>query len=451
MLTWEFPPMIAGGLAMACYGLVKSLLKQGIEIDLILPTKEFVYFPLRKEEDADTLPFVLLEEREGKEIKVTKKVFKTIEKKLEFIGVNYSPETYYTPAQVNKFRKIITEVTHIEEEVDVFEKLSDESENLLANISVHLQGDEDIFKKVQEMAYRAEKLSEIEDFDLIHANDWLCYPAGMIIKKMTGKPLISHIHATEFDRAGGPGDHRIHNLEYSGMTFADRVIAVSKYTAQMITSRYQIDTQKIRIVHNAFSLKSKDLNKKKKMFKGTVILFLGRITIQKGPDYFLSVAQKVLAKHPNVRFIMAGTGDMARKILRKSAAMRLKNRFLFTGFLNRDQVERILMSADIYMLPSVSEPFGIAPLEAMAYGITSIISKQSGVSEVVDNAYKIDFWNIEEMSETINYLIEHPQECTEIGKKAAIEVKEIQWDNSAKKAVEIYKELLDQNKGDIDA
>ncbi len=436
MLTWEFPPMIAGGLAMASYGLVKSLLKAGVEIDLFLPTKEFVYFPLRKEEDADTLPFVNLDSNvPTKKLIVSTKKFNTIQEKMEYLGVSYIPETYYTPAQVKNFKDIVTSIRQEE-------YLEKTEEDVFESISIHLQGNENIFKKVQEMAFRAEKLAEQVHFDAIHANDWLCYPAGMIVKKLTNTPLVTHMHATEFDRAGGPGDDRIHKLEYSGMRYADRVIAVSKYTAQMLISRYQLDTGKVEIVHNAFSIDMDDEIKKEKMFRGKVVLFLGRITIQKGPDYFLSVAQKVLRKHPDVRFIMAGTGDMARKILHSSASMRLKNRFLFAGFLNRKQVERILRIADIYMLPSVSEPFGIAPLEAMAYGITSIISKQSGVSEVVENAYKIDFWNIDEMAETLNYLIENPQECERIGKLGAEEVKEIQWDRSAEQVKAIFEDVI---------
>lgn len=445
MLTWEFPPMIAGGLAMASYGLVKSLLKAGVEIDLFLPTKEFVYFPLRCEDDADSLPFIMLDEnyQPSKEELITTQ-FKSVEEKMEYLGVTHVPETYYTPALAIEFTKMISSF-HIEKSEHHSEQ------NVFENISINLQGEEDIFKKVQEMAFRAEKLSELINFDLIHANDWLCYPAGMIVKKMTGKPMIAHIHATEFDRAGGPGDDRIHKIEYSGMLYADQVIAVSKYTAQMIISRYQIDTGKVNIVHNAFSFDKDNVFEKARMFKGPTVLFLGRITVQKGPDYFLSVAERVLKKYPQVRFIMAGTGDMARKILRSSASMRLKNRFLFTGFLSRKQVERVLKVSDIYMLPSVSEPFGIAPLEAMAYGITSIISKQSGVSEVVENAYKIDFWNVDKMAETLIYLIEHPEECKRVGELGAEEVKAIQWDKSAEKVKNVYQKMLDLNTGEIDA
>jgi len=264
----------------------------------------------------------------------------------------------------------------------------------------------------------------------------------MLAKQLSKKPLIVHIHATEFDRAGGPGDERVHKIEHAGMTYADKVIAVSKYTAQMIMSRYRIDTGKIRIIHNAFTVPEDAVSHKERIFKGPTILFLGRITLQKGPDYYLEIADKVLKVHPEARFIIAGTGDMSRQVLRRSASLRLKNRFLFTGFLNRKQVERVLQAADIYVLPSVSEPFGISPLEAMAFGITSIISKQSGVAEVVHHAFKIDYWDIDLWAETINHLIENREKCAKIGIEGMREVHRIQWDEAAEKIRHLYSSTL---------
>ncbi len=264
----------------------------------------------------------------------------------------------------------------------------------------------------------------------------------MLAKKISKKPLVVHIHATEFDRAGGPGDERVHKIEHAGMIYADRVIAVSQYTAQMIMSRYRVDTGKIRIVHNAFTVSDETVLTKKRLFKGPTVLFLGRITLQKGPDYFLDVAERVLKVHPEARFIMAGTGDMARKLLRASAAKRLQNKFLFTGFLNRNQVEEILRAADIYVLPSVSEPFGISPLEAMAFGITSLISKQSGVAEVVHHAFKIDYWDVDLMADTINHLIENPEKCVKVGLEGMREVNKIHWNEAAEKIRGIYSSVL---------
>jgi len=434
MYTWEFPPFISGGLGMACYGMVRSLLKLGIKVDLVLPTKELVYFPFEHEEDVDRMPAVYVESQKQQEFESIS--FSSIKEKLDFIGVTTHPESYLQLSEIAQYLLILNK----DEKNDIV-KVEDQ-ENLLQEMVLNLIGDEDLIKKVQEYTIRAQKIAKSLKYDLIHAHDWLCYPAGMLAKKISNKPLIVHIHATEFDRSGGPGDDRIHKIEYAGMMYADRVIAVSQYTAQMIMSRYRIDSGNIKIVHNAFTVQPGIDGMRYKIFRGPTILFLGRITLQKGPDYFLDVADKVLKQHPEARFIVAGTGDMGRRLLRKSANLRLKNKFLFTGFLNRNQVERILKASDIYVLPSVSEPFGIAPLEAMAYGVTSIISKQSGVAEVVNNAFKIDFWDIERMAETINYLIENPEICIKMGQDGRNEVNNILWDEAAEKIRKVYNSVI---------
>ena len=434
MFTWEFPPLISGGLGMACYGIIKALLNQGIKIDLVLPTKEFVYFPMREPEDADTLPVVFVDAE--KQRSFSHVTFNTLQERMEYIGISEEPESYFQLADIKR------DSLALKKEYWLSETVSLEEKDLWQEMTTNLIGDELLIRKVQEYTLRAEKLAKTLDYDVIHAHDWLCYPAGMLARRIAQKPLIVHIHATEFDRAGGPGDERIHKIEHAGMTYADKVIAVSQYTAQMIMSRYRIDTAKIRIVHNAFSVPDDAVIAKQRIFGGPVILFLGRITLQKGPDYFLEMAQRVLAIHPEARFIMAGTGDMSRKLLRRSASLKLKNRFLFTGFLNRKQVERVLRASDIYVLPSVSEPFGISPLEAMAFGITSIISKQSGVAEVVNHAFKIDFWDTDLWVETINYLIENPDKCVKIGIDGMHEVNRIQWDEAAEKIRLLYSNTL---------
>ncbi|GAB1467996.1 glycosyltransferase family 4 protein [Candidatus Cloacimonadota bacterium] len=434
MFTWEFPPLISGGLGMACYGMVKALLAQGIKIDLVLPTKELVYFPLREEGDVDTLPAVFLDPLMHKEY--SKRVFQTMNERLEYVGISAQPQSYLSLRDVKKYAATVKKHYWMNEIV------TNEEQDLWEQMTTNLIGDEDLIRKVQEYTLRADRFARSLDYDLIHAHDWLTYPSGMLAKQISKKPLVVHIHATEFDRAGGPGDERVHKIEHAGMTFADKVIAVSKYTAQMIMSRYRIDTGKIRIIHNAFSIPDDTILTQKRIFKGPTVLFLGRITLQKGPDYFLDVADKVLKVHPEARFIIAGTGDMSRHLLRKSAALKLKHRFLFTGFLNRKQVENILRASDIYVLPSVSEPFGISPLEAMAFGITSIISKQSGVAEVVHHAFKIDYWDIDLWAETINHLIENPEKRIKMGFEGMHEVNRIQWDEAAEKIRHLYSTML---------
>ncbi len=435
MFTWEFPPFISGGLGMACYGMVQSLLKIGIKVDLVLPTRDLVYFPLSIPEDVDNLPAVFIEPKKHKEYSSIS--FGSVKERLDYIGITKHPESYIQLGEIKKFFRL-SKSYESSEQVHWTD-----SDKLLDEALINLTGEEDLIRKVQEYTLRAQKVASTLKYDIVHAHDWLCYPAGMIARKVSGKPLVVHIHATEFDRSGGPGDERIHNIEYAGMMFADRVIAVSQYTAQMIMSRYIIDSGNIRIVHNAFSVKEDMNDTKQRIFKGPTILFLGRITLQKGPDYFLEVAEKVLFKYPHARFIVAGTGDMGRMLLHRSAQLRLKNRFLFTGFLNRKQVERILLAADVYVMPSVSEPFGIAPLEAMAYGVTSIISKQSGVAEVVNNVFKIDFWDTDRMAETIGYLIENPELCKKMGHDSKEEVNHILWDAAADKIRDVYIHVLE--------
>jgi len=438
VLTWEFPPLIAGGMGMACYGMISALLNKGVEVDLILPTKEFVYFPLRVCEDVDKLPVKFIDESLQKEFESVK--FKDIQEKLEYIGITEHPETYWSQESATVLFKEMKNLYETER-VETIEK-----GKVWRDLASNLSGEEDIFKKVQEFTLRAERLAALIQFDVIHAHDWLTYPAGMLLKKLTNKPLVVHVHATEFDRAGGTGNEKIHKIEHAGMIYADSVIAVSKYTAQMIMSRYMIDTAKIQIIHNAYTVQAGANSEKCRLFSGPTILFLGRITLQKGPDYFLEVADKVLESHPEARFIMAGTGDMGRKLIRKSAALRLKNRFLFSGFLNRNQVDTILRASDIYMQPSVSEPFGIAPLEAMAYGVTAIISKQSGVAEIVKNAFKIDFWDVDRMAETLIYLIENPAVREEMSRKGSEEVHRIQWSSVAEKLIVLYADIMKQGR-----
>ncbi len=434
MFTWEFPPLISGGLGMACYGMVKALLSQGIKIDLVLPTRELVYFPLREESDVDILPAVFLDQKMHKEF--TQRSFSTIQERLDYIGITAHPESYFRLSEIKQYAASVRRKYWLSEVV------TNEERELWDEMTANLIGEEDLMRKVQEYTLRADRFAKALEYDLIHAHDWLTYPSGMLAKQLSKKPLIVHIHATEFDRAGGPGDERVHKIEHAGMTYADKVIAVSKYTAQMIMSRYRIDTGKIRIIHNAFTVPEDAVSHKERIFKGPTILFLGRITLQKGPDYYLEIADKVLKVHPEARFIIAGTGDMSRQVLRRSASLRLKNRFLFTGFLNRKQVERVLQAADIYVLPSVSEPFGISPLEAMAFGITSIISKQSGVAEVVHHAFKIDYWDIDLWAETINHLIENREKCAKIGIEGMREVHRIQWDEAAEKIRHLYSSTL---------
>ncbi|MBT9132226.1 glycosyltransferase family 1 protein [candidate division NPL-UPA2 bacterium Unc8] len=428
-LTWEFPPLFTGGLGMACYGIVKALLRLGIEVDLIIPTKEEVYFPLRKEEDADSLPLSFPDP--GKRKKRGGKI--TIKEILEegaIVGA------YYTTGE--RVWERIWERIWEEEPLEAYRKSSS-----LDNLRQLLSGDHFLFQEVRRYTTLAFGIAKQLDFDVIHAHDWLTYPAGILLKEFSGKPLAVHMHATEFDRAGGPGAEGIHHIEYLGISLADRVIAVSGYTANMLAERYRADKRKIRVAHNAFALSGKE-KEKKRLFKEITILFLGRITIQKGPDYFLEVARRVLEKEKNVRFIVGGIGDMQRQMLHRSASFAPGTKILFAGFLKREEVEEILRAADIFVMPSVSEPFGIVTLEAMSYGAVAIVSRQSGIVEVVKNVYKVDFWDIDRIVSIILELVSKPEKLREVSRKSVEEAKKFQWEETARKIADVYKEIKER-------
>lgn len=414
MLTWEFPPRITGGLSLACYGIVKALLKKGVFVDLVLPLKERVYFPLRSEADADLLPVASPSEEVLHE-EVKRKVFKWIEE---------IPSAY-------KNRKLILKEWIGEEKISGDEVL---------NTLIEILHDGYLFDDVREYTISALEIARHLDFDIIHAHDWLAYPAGMVIKKISQKPLIAHIHATEFDRAGGEGERKIHDIEYMGLQCADRVVCVSNYTAKEVMKRYMVPNSKIRVVHNAFLIE--ELRKKERLFKEPTVVFVGRITLQKGPDYFIEIAHRVLERTKNVRFLMVGRGDMERLVMERVASWGLGTKFLFSGFLNRGEVAKLFSSADIFVMPSVSEPFGIAALEAMSMGAVAIVTKESGVAEITQNTYKVDFWDIQKMADIIVDLIDHPEKLKDISKKSMEEASSIKWEDQVQKLISAYQEIL---------
>ncbi|MHC4075275.1 MAG: glycosyltransferase family 4 protein [Planctomycetota bacterium] len=417
-LTWEFPPIITGGLGMACYGMVKELLKKGIEVDLIMPANELVYFRLRKTEDADSLPVA-----SGDPVRWGGKALrKSAEELRKLIG---SPLSVYYSTK-HRVAKSAFESIHLS---GGFYKMAE-----------ILESQQYPFVQVSQYTDMAVQIGSRLDFDVIHAHDWLTYPAGVILKRLCRKPLVAHVHATEFDRAGGPGDGRIHDIEYIGLEYADRVITVSDYTARTAIEKYLISPEKTATVHNAYSVSSVEVNQRR-IFKEPMVLFMGRITLQKGPDYFLEVARKVLRHNRKVRFVMAGAGDMERQVLHRAAWLGLGTRFLAGGFLQRGEVESILSSADIFILPSVSEPFGIAPLEAMSQGVAAIVSKDAGVAEVINNAYKVDFWDTDQMARIILDLIEDRAKLAAMSIAGKREVSKMTWGQAVQKITDVFYEV----------
>ncbi len=297
----------------------------------------------------------------------------------------------------------------------------------------------DLFGDAQRYARLVAALGLTERFDVIHAHDWLAYPAGLLLRSITGKPLICHIHATEFDRSGEHINQRVYDIERAGLTGADRVIAVSRLTKAIVHERYSVPEHKIDVVYNGVAqggvqphtgaaIESSD----------KIVLFLGRITMQKGPEYFIQAAKRVLEKEGHVKFVVAGSGDMAVRMIEHAAAIGIGHKVLFTGFLRGRDVDRVYRMADCYVMPSVSEPFGIAPLEAMRNDVPVIVSKQSGVSEVLTHALKVDFWDIDEMANKIVAVLRYPPLSQTLREHGRFELRGLTWDGAAEKCVKVY-------------
>ena len=390
MFGWEFPPLSSGGLGTACYGLTKSLSKKGVEITFVLPYSGDI--------DADFLKIIPAGNVKIRNISSFLQPYMSSQEYKKSLGKKPQPKIYGST----------------------------------------------LFEEVARYTLAAEKIAEEEDFDIIHCHDWMTFGAGIRAKKKKGKPLVLHVHATEHDRTGGHQvNQHVYDLERHGIHKADKVIAVSNFTKTKIMDHYGLPSEKIRVVHNAVDFSQhyydEDFGIKK---TDKIVLFLGRITLQKGPDYFVQAAKKVLGHEKNVKFVIAGSGDMEPFIIEKAAELGIADKVLFAGFLNQDDVERAYKMADIYVMPSVSEPFGITALEAMKYKTPSIVSKQSGVSEVIRHCLKVDFWDVDEMSGKIIALLRYKPLHETLKEDGYFEVKRFSWDTPAEKCIQVYNELI---------
>ena len=426
MFGWEFPPHITGGLGTACFGLTKGLAKQGVDVIFVVP-KAY------GDEDQQAVRLVNasdvtfdLDEKESRE-------FWSRVKYME-IGSNIIP--YVAPED---FERVVEEKKKTGETFTskVFSKKYEFSGKYGPNL----------MEEVSRYALVASGVAIKEDFDLIHAHDWLCYPAGIAAKKASGKPLVVHIHATEFDRTGENYNTIVYQMEKEGMETADLVIAVSNLTRNTVINRYGIDPNKVITVYNAVEQNiTKELSHIKRNLKEKIVTFLGRITFQKGPEYFIEAAYKILQKDKNVRFVMAGSGDMLNKMIERVAALRIADKFHFTGFLKGEAVDRMFALSDVFVMPSISEPFGIVPLEAMRINVPVVISKQSGVAEILKHALKVDFWDVDGMADAI-YGICHYEAMEKAFKKyGKEEVESLKWDDAAIKVKEVYEKALQTGK-----
>ncbi len=301
----------------------------------------------------------------------------------------------------------------------------------------------DLFTEISKYALTADSIASDFEFDIIHAHDWLTFPAGIAAKEASGKPLVIHVHATDFDRGGGNANPNVYRIEKSGMEAADKIITVSELTRNIVIHKYGINPEKTVTVYNAVEpLQEKKVFLHKKGNKEKIVTFLGRITLQKGPGYFVEAASLVLKKMDNVRFVMAGSGDLMDKMVSRVTQLGISDKFHFTGFLRGDEVFELLHLSDVYVMPSVSEPFGISPLEAMQSNVPVIVSRQSGVSELLKHAMKVDFWDTEAMADAIHGILTYPALSGMLLKHGKTEADSLRWEDAAMHIFSIYKNII---------
>ncbi len=423
MFGWEFPPHISGGLGTACYGLTRGMASiPGLNILFVVP---------KAYGDEDQSKIRLLGAGDVS-LDITRVKYQKYMEDLSYIEIDSKLVPYTTPEE--------------------YEKLVNKAENkgmrlvettLGGKISFSGTYGNNLFEEIANYAIVAGEIASQNDIDIIHAHDWLTYPAGIAAKKASGKPLVIHVHATDFDRSGGSVNPGVFEIEKLGMQLADKIIAVSNLTRNTVIEKYGIDPDKVVTVYNAVEpLADNEKLKLKRGINDKVVTFLGRVTLQKGPEYFVEAAHKVLQKMDNVRFVMAGSGELLEKMIYWTAVLGISDRFHYTGFLKGDDVFRMFSISDVYVMPSVSEPFGISPLEAMQSNVPSIISHQSGVAEILKYAFKVDFWDVDGMADAIYGILNYPSLSVMFRKFGVKEVNDMKWENSGRKVHSIYKEFV---------
>ena len=439
MLGWEFPPFISGGLGTACYGLTRGMNEIGTQVLFLLP----------KPVVADQPSHVKMVWPEGRRsstgalfsIEGLENVsLRTVEAGM---GINpyTSPEEYQI--QVSELREILDRERETLQSI-LGDPLTGESweEMLKPRPAASGHYDGDLFGEIERYARMAVAIASQEHFDVVHAHDWMTYRAGVAVAAISGKPLVVHVHSTEFDRSGEHVNQRIYDIERMGMHMATRVICVSYLTRNVAVARYGVTPDKVDVVYNAIDLNGATPAAPPIKRDEKLVLFLGRITMQKGPEYFLAAAKKVLEVMSNVRFIMAGSGDMARHTIKLAGDLGIADKVLFTGFLRGKDVERVFQMADLYVMPSVSEPFGIAPLEALSNNTPVLISKQSGVSEILQHALKVDFWDVDEMANKIIAVLRREPLREALREHGQMEVRKMSWTDAARHCVQVYHRAL---------
>jgi glycosyltransferase involved in cell wall biosynthesis len=408
MFGWEFPPFNSGGLGVACYGLTRSLAKLGAKIVFVLP--------------------------------------KNLGACSEYVGFKYADSTVYLKNNKISFRELEAILYPYIDERGYKEIVNGYEYAIKPEFYPYAK---DLYSEVLRYGALSRRIAANEDFDVIHAHDWLSYPAGMEAKRISGKKLVSHIHATEFDRTGWNGiNKQVYAIERQGLRSADTVVAVSNQTRRVVIDKYGLDPHKVEVVHNGIDLdyfeqpdREEEKYDKLRQAGYKMVLFLGRLTIQKGPDYFIQAAQKVIEYDDKVFFLMVGSGDMKEELMHKAAACGIGDKVLFGGWMTGKDLARAYQAADLFVMPSVSEPFGITVLESMINHTPVLVSRQSGVAEVVRNVLKADFWDTEEMANKILSVLEYDSLHRHLQVEGRKEVEGVSWAKAAEKCMDLYQRL----------
>jgi len=423
MFGWEFPPHISGGLGTASYGLTRGL--------VTIPDLDIIFVVPRAYGDEDQSRMRLIG---AGDVAMDSRHLKFPEQlgNISYIQVNSNLVPYHSPEEYEKL---------VNKAVNKKKKLI----HTTPGGKLYFSGGygQNLYEEIANYALVAQQIAAENEHDLIHAHDWLTYPAGMAAKSVSGKPLVIHVHATDFDRSGGNVNPSVFEIEKMGMEAADKIIAVSNLTRDTIIGKYGIDESKVTTVYNAVEpIPDQEKVALRRGIEDKVVTFLGRVTLQKGPEYFVQAAEKVLRKMDNVRFVMAGSGELLERMINWTASLGIADRFHFTGFLKGDDVFRMFSISDVYVMPSVSEPFGISPLEAMQSNVPTIISNQSGVAEILKYAIKTDFWDVDAMADAIYGLLNYPSLSEMFRKYGKEEVDNMKWENSARRVYSVYRDSV---------
>ena len=414
MFGWEFPPHISGGLGTASYGLTKGFVQQGdVEIKFCIP-KPY------GDEDNSFLRIVAMNS------------VPIVWKDVNYDYVNSRIGKVMTPEEYYRYRE------------NIYSDFSYMHTNDLGCMEFAGGYPDNLHDEINNYSIIAGVVARTEEFDIIHSHDWLTYPAGIHAKQVSGKKLVIHVHATDFDRSRGNVNPTVYAIEKNGMDHADHIFCVSELTRRTVIEKYHQHPSKVSTLHNAVTPLEKEILDivPKKIPGEKVVTFLGRITMQKGPEYFVEAAAQVLKKTKNIRFCMAGSGDMMNDMIRLVAQRGISDRFHFPGFMRGRQVYECLKASDVYIMPSVSEPFGISPLEAMQCDVPTIISKQSGCAEILDKCIKTDYWDINAMADAIYSICNNESLYEYLKVEGRKEVDSITWEDVALRLRRMYEKVL---------